>query len=113
MPFLRRPTTEASRSILVSQASHDLTYSAVGSKTSGATPANPGGSRLQCPTHWASVCHRGTTHGSGLGIYRWVVERTGSWLHSFRKLRLRTDRTAAIHEAFVALACSLIYMWFL
>jgi transposase len=56
---------------------------------------------------------RGTEHGSGLGIYRWVVERTGSWLHSFRKLRLRTDRAAGIHEAFVALACSLICMWFL
>lgn len=52
-------------------------------------------------------------HGSGLGIYRWVVERTASWLHSFRKLRLRTDRTAAIHEAFVALASSLICFWFL
>jgi transposase len=59
------------------------------------------------------IPHRGTDHGSGLGIYRWVVERTGSWLHSFRKLRLRTDRIAGIHEAFVALASSLICMWFL
>src|SRR6266545_1783331 len=48
------------------------------------------------------IGRRGTEHGSGLGVYRWVVERTASWLHSFRKLRLRTDRTAAIHEAFVA-----------
>lgn len=59
------------------------------------------------------IAHRCTEHGSGLGIYRWVVERTGSWLHSFRKLRLRTDRAAGIHEAFVALASSLICMWFL
>lgn len=59
------------------------------------------------------IAHRCTPHGSGLGIYRWVVERTASWLHSFRKLRLRTDRTAHIHEAFVALAASLICMWFL
>ncbi len=56
---------------------------------------------------------RGSEHGSGLGIYRWVVERTASWLHSFRKLRLRTDRTAGIHQAFVALASALICMWFL
>lgn len=64
-----------------------------------------------------SICprfaRRCTEHGSGLGVYRWVVERTASWLHSFRKLRLRTDRAAGIHEAFVALASSLICMWFL
>jgi transposase len=59
------------------------------------------------------IAHRNTPHGSGLGIYRWVVERTASWLHSFRKLRLRTDRAAEIHEAFVALASSLICMRFL
>ena len=59
------------------------------------------------------LARRYTEHGSGLGKYRWVVERTASWLHSFRKLRLRTDRTAGIHEAFVALASSLICTWFL
>ena len=48
-----------------------------------------------------------------LGVYRWVVERTISWLHGFRKLRLRTDRAASTHEALVALATSLICMWFL
>ena len=62
-----------------------------------------------CP-RFARRC---TEHGSGLGVYRWVVKRTASWLHSFRKLRLRTDRAAGIHEAFVALASSLICMWFL
>lgn len=65
--------------------------------------------RSICPR----LARRYTEHGSGLGIYRWVVERTASWLHSFRKLRLRTDRAAGIHEAFVALASSLICMWFL
>jgi len=59
------------------------------------------------------IARRHTEHGSGLGVYRWVIERTLSWLHSFRRLRLRTDRTAQIHEAFVALASSLICMWFL
>jgi transposase len=59
------------------------------------------------------IAQRGTEHGSGLGIYRWVAERTISWLHSFRKLRTRTDRTASIHEALVALGSSLICLAYL
>jgi len=59
------------------------------------------------------IAKRNTEHGSGLGIYRYVVERTASWLHSFRRLRLRTDRNGAVHNAFIALASSLICMWFL
>lgn len=47
-------------------------------------------------------------HGSGLGIYRWVVERTLAWLHQFRRLRVRYERRADIHEAFLSLGCSLI-----
>lgn len=56
---------------------------------------------------------RRTLHGSGLGVYRWVVERTLSWLHSFRRLRLRTDRNGQVQEAFVALASAIICTWFL
>jgi transposase len=56
---------------------------------------------------------RRTDHGSGLGIDRWLVERTESWLHRFRKLRLRIDTDGAIYRAFVALASALIFMWFL
>ena len=56
---------------------------------------------------------RRTPHGSGLGVYRWVVERTASWLHSFRRLRLRTDRNGQVQDAFVALASALICSWFL
>jgi hypothetical protein len=52
-------------------------------------------------------------HGSGLGVYRWVSERTLSWLHGFRRLRLRTDWRNEIQEAFVALACSIICFRFL
>ena len=47
-------------------------------------------------------------HGSGLGSQRWVVERTLSWLHQHRRLRIRYERQAEIHEAFLSLACSLI-----
>jgi transposase len=47
-------------------------------------------------------------HGSGLGVTRWVVERTLSWLHQFRRLRIRFDRRADIHQAFLTLGCALI-----
>jgi hypothetical protein len=30
----------------------------------------------------------GSPHGSGLGVFRWVVERTLAWLHRFRRLAL-------------------------
>src|SRR5436309_1623852 len=59
------------------------------------------------------IARRGTEHGSGLGVYRWVVERTHSWFHQFRRLRLRTDRRVVIHEAFVALASAMISLSFL
>jgi transposase len=52
------------------------------------------------------IAGRNTEHGSGLGRFRWVVERTFAWLHQFR--RLRYERRADIHEAFLAIACSLI-----
>jgi transposase len=38
------------------------------------------------------VAKRGVGHGSGLGKFRWVVERTISGLHGFRKLRFVTDK---------------------
>jgi transposase len=48
-------------------------------------------------------------HGSGLGRWRWVVERTFAWLNQFRRLRVRYDKRADIHEAFLSLGCALIY----
>lgn len=54
------------------------------------------------------IARRGKPHGSGLGKIRWVVERTHAWLHAFRRLRVRFDRRADIHEAFMKLACCLI-----
>ena len=59
------------------------------------------------------LAKRGTGHGSGLGVFRWVVERSLSWLHQFRRLRVRYERRADIHEAFVSLACCLICWSFL
>lgn len=51
---------------------------------------------------------RRTAHGSGLGRWRWVIERTFAWLNQFRRLRVRYDKRADIHEAFLSLACALI-----
>ena len=67
--------------------------------------------------HRRELCRRGSrpllarrrvAHGSGLGVYRWVVERAESWLHQNRHLKFRYDRRDDIHEAFLAVACALI-----
>jgi transposase len=39
---------------------------------------------------------------------RWVVERTFAWLSQSRRLRVRYDRRADIHEAFLSLGCAMI-----
>lgn len=54
------------------------------------------------------IAHRNTEHGRGLGKYRWVVERTNSWLRQYRRLRVRYERRSEIHEAFLTLGCILI-----
>jgi transposase len=56
----------------------------------------------------AVVAKRGSPHGSGLGVFRWVVERTLAWRHRFRRLALRYERRADVHEAFLTLGCALI-----
>ena len=56
----------------------------------------------------AKIAAPKTAHGSGLGKQRWVVERTIAWLHQYRRLRVRYERRAEIHEAFLAIGCSLI-----
>ncbi|WP_124278871.1 IS5 family transposase [Streptomyces sp. ADI93-02] len=54
------------------------------------------------------IARRGVLHGSGLGVHRWVVERTIAWFHGFRRLRIRWERRDDIHEAFLGLATCLI-----
>jgi transposase len=51
---------------------------------------------------------RRTAHGSGLGTFRWFIERTNSWLKQFRRIRVRYDRTPAIYYSFLKLASALI-----
>jgi hypothetical protein len=61
--------------------------------------------RFQITPHLA---RRGTGHGSGLGVYRWVVEGAIALLHWFRRLRIRWEIRDDIHEAFMTLAAAII-----
>lgn len=54
------------------------------------------------------LARRNTAHGSGLGKERWVVERLFAWLHDDRRLRVRDERRADIHQAFLSLAAALV-----
>jgi transposase len=54
------------------------------------------------------IARRETTHGSGLGRERWVVERTFAWLHGFRRPRIRYERLPELHQAFLDLGCAVI-----
>jgi transposase len=59
------------------------------------------------------LAKRNTEHGSGLGVFRWVAERTESWWHGFRKLRCMTEKTKPMPDAFFDLALAVICFRFL
>ncbi|WP_447036013.1 IS5 family transposase [Streptomyces sp. DSM 118878] len=61
--------------------------------------------RFQITPH---IARRGTGHGSGLGVYRWVVEGAIALLHWFRRLRIRWEIRDDIHHTFVTLGCAVI-----
>jgi len=54
------------------------------------------------------IARRGIESSERLGRHRWVVERTHSWLNRFRRLKIRYERRADIHQAFLELGCALI-----
>ena len=56
------------------------------------------------------IPRRRTKHGSGLGRKRYVVERTLSWLHQYRKIEIREEHSLATYQALTDLACCLIYL---
>ncbi len=70
--------------------------------------SEPHRQRLRAPGIDPQIARRRAAHGSGLGRYRWMVERTFSCFHRPRKLRLRTEWRDDIHEALMATCCSLI-----
>lgn len=55
-----------------------------------------------------AIARRNTEHGSGLGVFRYVVEQALALLHQFRRLRTRFDKRDDIHEAFMALGCAMM-----
>jgi transposase len=61
----------------------------------------------------SSIAERNTEHGSGLGVFRWVLERTISWLHQFRHLQIRHERRADIHPAIPKLGCIVTFHGYL
>jgi transposase len=54
------------------------------------------------------IARRGINSSETLGRYRWVVERTLSWVNRNRRLKVRHERRDDIHQAFLDLGCALI-----
>ena len=54
------------------------------------------------------IARRGTEHGSGLGMNRWVVEAAFALLRWFRRLHIRWEIRAAFHQTFLTLGCAII-----
>ena len=54
------------------------------------------------------IARKGIESSERLGRYRWVVERTLSWLNRSRRLRVRYEQRDDIYQAFLTLGCALI-----
>jgi transposase len=63
---------------------------------------------LSCRGIATAIGRKGAPHGSGLGIFRYVVEQTIALWHQFRRLRVRYDKRDDVHEAFMSLGLSMI-----
>jgi transposase len=59
------------------------------------------------------IARKGIDSSQRLGRHRWVVERTLAWLNRYRRLTVRYERRADIHQAFLSLGCALICWNFL
>ncbi len=69
---------------------------------------NPHRMILSCHGIGTAIARRREPHGSGLGIFRYVLEQTIALFHQFRRLRTRFDKRDDIHEAFMDLGCAMI-----
>jgi len=54
------------------------------------------------------IARRGIESSERLRRHRWVVERSLSWLHRMKRLRVREELFDDMHLAFLQLACCLI-----
>jgi transposase len=70
--------------------------------------SNPHRLKLRARGIQPILARRRVPHGSGLGVTRWVVERTVAWFHQLKRLRTRYERRDDLHEALFTLGCDLI-----
>ena len=56
----------------------------------------------------ARIARRGLDSSERLGRHRWVAERTLAWLNRYRRLKVRYERLADVHQAFLSLGCALV-----
>jgi len=58
--------------------------------------------------------NRVATHQDGRMLrryrHRWIIERTISWVQTFRRVTTRWDRSAEVYTALVHMACALMVM---
>ena len=54
------------------------------------------------------IARRGIDSSERLARYRWVAERTLSWLNRNRRLKVRYERRDGIHMAFLSIGGTLI-----
>jgi transposase len=54
------------------------------------------------------IAPRGSPHGSGLGKFRYVVERTLSWFTNFRRLRLCYEKRGEYFQSFAEMAACVL-----
>lgn len=54
------------------------------------------------------IARRGIESSQGLGCHRWVAERILSWVNQFRRLKVRHEQRADIHQTCVYLGCALM-----
>ena len=59
------------------------------------------------------IARRGIDSSERLGRYRWVVERSLSWLLGCRRLGVRYERRADLLHGLLHLACALVCLRFL
>jgi hypothetical protein len=51
------------------------------------------------------IRHKGTEHGSGLGVVRSIVENANAWILNNKRLDRRQDRSAAVIQSLLTTAC--------
>ena len=54
------------------------------------------------------IRHKGSGHGSGLGVVRSIVENAQAWLLNNKRLDRRQDRSATVVQSLLITACTFV-----